>query len=469
MSKISLLIDTGKRAMMNNQTALQTVGHNIANKSTEGYSRQRVELQANVPFSVGRLQIGTGSRASQVTRINNPYLEKQIQKETSNSGFMDARAEALASVEQIYNEQVNKGLSQNMSEFFNAFRELANTPESIATRTFVRDAGQILASDFQRVNSNLVGAQQDLNMQIKTHVVEINQMVKEIANLNEKIAAVEMQGIPDNDERDRRDLLLKKLNEKIDITCSESDNGQVTIVAGRNAILVSGFTALELDTHPSANGDILDVVFKTTAGEAVPLTKTITGGKLGALIEVRDKTIEEFKERVDTLAHTLTSEVNRVHSQGVDLVGRPGLGFFEDPKDVKGAAATMSVNAALKKDVNRVVTGIKEKGVADNTVANVITKLQSLPILNDGTATLDDYYRASISQVGVLAARAKNESESQKNILTQLSNLRESISGVSLDEEATKMIEFQRSFDASARIVRTADEMFNTILGLKPM
>ena len=110
MSKISSMMDVGKRSLANSQTQLQTVGHNIANKSTEGFSRQRVEQVTNVPISEGNLQIGMGARAAQVTRTNNPWLEKQIQREGSNGGYMDTRADALGRVEQVYNEQQNKGL-----------------------------------------------------------------------------------------------------------------------------------------------------------------------------------------------------------------------------------------------------------------------------------------------------------------------------------------------------------------------
>ena len=128
MSKIHGMMDIGKRSMMNSQTALQTVGHNIANKSTEGYSRQRVELQTNEPVGIGKLRIGTGARSAAITRTNNPYLEKQIGKEQANLGFYRGRADALTRVEQVYNEQINKGLNQFIGDFFNAFREFANNP-----------------------------------------------------------------------------------------------------------------------------------------------------------------------------------------------------------------------------------------------------------------------------------------------------------------------------------------------------
>jgi flagellar hook-associated protein 1 FlgK len=462
-------MDTGKRSMMNSQTALQTVGHNIANKSTEGYSRQRVELQSNVPISEGRLQIGTGSKAAMVTRTNNPYLEKQIQKEGAQNGFLEARADAMGRVEQIYNEQMNKGLSQYMGEFFNAFRELANYPESPATRTLVRETAQVLTNDFQRVTRDLQAVQEDLDMQIKTHVEDINQTVKEIANLNEKIAAVEIQGTPANDERDRRDHLLKKLNEKIDITWAENETGQLSITAAKNAVLVSGFSSQELRANQNSTGDRVEVNFKTPSGQLTPITKMITGGKLGALIETRDRTIEDLKGNIDQLAFTFADEVNKVHQQGVDLLGRPGQAFFAELSNINGAASEIKLADTIKRDVNRVVTAMKEKGVADNTVANVIANLQDRTVLVDGTSTMDEYYRSTVGKIGILTQRSQKESEAQKNILGQLTNLRESISGVSLDEEATKMIEYQKSFDASARLIRTADEMFDTVLSLKRM
>ncbi|MFN8945600.1 MAG: FlgK family flagellar hook-associated protein, partial [Pseudobdellovibrionaceae bacterium] len=150
MSKISAMMDVGKRSLSNSQSALQTVAHNIANKSTEGYSRQRVELMTNQPITSGNLQIGMGARAGVMTRTNNPWLEKQIQRENTSLGFMDTQAEALGRVEQVYNEQVNKGLNQYMTDFFNGFRELANNPESLSSRTVVRESAVSLSNDFKR-------------------------------------------------------------------------------------------------------------------------------------------------------------------------------------------------------------------------------------------------------------------------------------------------------------------------------
>ena len=466
MSKISAMMDTGKRSLMNSQTALQTVGHNIANKSTEGFSRQRVELLTNQPIGEGQLQIGMGARAGVVTRVNNPWLEKQIQKEGTNMGYQDSRTNALGRVEQIYNEQANKGLNQYMTDFFNSFRELSNNPESLASRTMVRESAAALTKDFQRVVGQLKDVQEDIDGQIKTTVDEINQISKEIASLNEKIQMVEIQNTPANDERDRRDLLLKKLGEKIDITWAEGKDGMVTVTAGRTAILVSGSGASELKAQETDDRNRIEIFFNGTGAQA-NITKQITGGRIGGALDVRDNIIEDLLHHVDNMAYTLAKEVNSAHIEGFDKSGRPGVLFFEMPESVKGAAGNISLNKTIFNDVSRIAAGAQPGASGDNTVANVISSLQYRQVMDDGKATLDDYYNTQVGQVGAVAQRAVKAQESQKNVLSQLSNIRESISGVSLDEETTKMIEFQKTYDASARLIKTADEMFDTVLNLK--
>ncbi len=468
MAKIHAMMDIGKRAMMNSQTALQTTSHNIANKTTEGYSRQRVEVQTAVPIVEGNKQMGMGTRASAVTRTNNPFLEKQLQKETGGLGMQKGRELALTQVEQVFNEQMNKGLNQYMTDFFNGFRELSNNPESSTTRTMVKEAGEALVKDFKRVDNQLSSIQKDVDQRVISEVDEVNKMIREVGSLNEKIAEVEVQGIPANDQRDRRDVVLKKLNEKIDIHYAEGDQGQVTVSTAGNAILVSGFDHYELQTHENGSDGRIEVFYKQN--ESTPpfkITDRIKGGTIGGALQVRDQVIPDFKDKIDNLAYKVADEVNRAHVEGFDRSGRQGMYFFEMPNDVKGAAQNIAMNDMILEDVNRIAAAAKPNAVGDNTVANVISQLQYKEIMDGDTATMDDYYNSQVGRVGVLAQRAIKTRESQDNILSQLNTIRESISGVSLDEETTNMIEFQRAFDASARVIKTADEMFDTVLNLK--
>lgn len=458
---------------MNSQTSLQTTAHNIANKNTEGFSRQRVESMSNVPIGEGKLRIGMGARPGEVTRINNPFIEKQLETEGTKLGFSEGRASMLARVEQIYNEQANKGLNQFMTEFFNSIRELANNPESLASRTMVKESAEYLANDFKRMDRQLGEVQGDADFRIASKVAEINEITKEIASLNEKVQSVEIQGAKANDERDRRELLVKKLSGLINIRYGESKDGQLSITAGNSAVLVSGFSSRDLFVASTSEGEGkpeggFDIFYKATeTGTPINITKQIRGGEVGGLLQVRDETVAGLREKIDTLAYTLSREINEVHREGFDRYNQKGVSFFNPMEEVKGAASRLSVNKAISADVGRIAAAGQENAPGDNRIANVMSAVQYKKVLSDGSFTVDDFYSSLVGQVGIETQRAQSAYETQVDTLKQLQNIRESISGVSLDEEATKMIEYQKAFDASARLITTADEMMDTVLNLK--
>lgn len=472
MSKIHSMMDIGKRSMMNSQTALQTSGHNIANKSTEGFSRQRVEIQTNVPVGMGKLRYGMGSKTAAVTRINNPYLERQIGNERSLGGFYDGKAEAMGRVESVYNEQQNKGLNQFVADFFASVQEMANTPESLATRTQVRETADFLTKDFKRVNTQLKEITRDLDQQIVSSLDEVNGMTKEIASLNEKIQAVELSGGHANDERDRRDLLLKQIGDRINIRWAEGADSTVTITAGTTGVLVAGYDAKTLVAKPTSESDTkgegnVDIFYLNKEGaEAVNITSQIVGGRVGGTLEVRDKVISDLLGDLDKMAYSFAANMNEAHRGGFNAYNETNMDFFELPTDVRHASANLAVSREILDDVGRIATAGSPSSPGDPRVATKMARLQQAKAM-DGENTFDEFYNSIVGKVGVQSKRAETASATQKDIVKQMNNIRESISGVSLDEEATKLIEYQKSFDASARLIRTADEMFDTVLNLK--
>ncbi|NJM10242.1 MAG: flagellar hook-associated protein FlgK, partial [Bdellovibrionaceae bacterium] len=289
-------------------------------------------------------------------------------------------------------------------------------------------------------------------------------VAREIAQLNEKIQIVELSGVPSNDERDRRELLLKQLGEKVSIKSAESKDGQLTITAAGTAVMVSGYSQRDLSVAATPGRDgkregNFEVFYKSTENSTpVNITKQLKGGEIGGLLEVRDTVVNEFIHGMDELAYKVAEEVNMAHVQGYDRNGRTGNIFFETTQDVPGAAENLKVSEFISNDVGRIAAGAQANAPGDNRLANVLSGLQYKGVFNGGTATLDDHYNSLVGKIGIETQRANSAQEAQTDILGQLKNLRESISGVSIDEEMTKMIEFQKSFDASARLVRTADE-----------
>lgn len=469
MAKIHGLLDVGKRGMMVSQSALQTTSHNIANKSTEGYTRQRVDIVTNAPTDEGNYRIGTGSNLGSISRINNSWLEKQIEREGSLLSFLESRADSMKRIESVVNEQSVQGLNNSMSQFFNSFRELANNPESSVARTVVRDNASGMINSFKDMNRQLDAVTSDLNKTIEFGMSEINSFASEISQLNQKIQDIELnKRASANDERDRRDLLLKKMSEKIDITYAEDKvTGMVNVTAGQTGVLVAGSSSSELMSVTGPDGKAKVIYELGKGGTRVDLTNQIKKGSLGGAINLRDGFVSEIKSNLEELSYNIANEVNKAHAEGFDRFNIQGVNFFNIPEDGQFQVSDLSLNNVIVQDVGRIAAAAKPDAPGDNTVANVIHSLQFKPIMSDGKFTFDDFYNGKVGQIAVETQQASRGFESQKNIVDQLKNTRESISGVSLDEEAAKMIEFQKSFEASARVIKMADEMFDTILNLK--
>ncbi len=476
MAKIHGLLDVGRRGLAVSQTAMNTTSHNIANKTTEGYSRQRVDIESNPAINSGNHRMGTGSKIGAISRTNSPWLEKQVEREGSEFAFLDSKAGALGRLESVMNEQSVKGLNNAISEFFNSFRELANSPESAVPRTQVRESAKQLIKNFQDANTQIRSVTTELNKSIEANVNEVNSLAKEISGLNEKVMQVEISGAHANDERDKRDLLVKKLSEKIDISYAEdSKTGMLSITAGKTGILVSGNTFASMRTDFLPDGSTQIYTQPNEGGAKFEITDQFKRGAIGAALEVRSTTVVDMAESLNELAYTIASEVNNVHLEGFDRYNQQGTSFFDmgrqydEDGNVSGdfSIDSLKLNKQIEKDVGRIAIAAKANAPGDNTVANTLHSLQFKTMMSNGKNTFDDFYNKKVAEVGLLSKQIGSELESQKFSMDQLNNMRESLSGVSLDEEAAKMIEYQKSFEASARMIRTADEMFETIINLK--
>lgn len=470
MAKVHGLLDVGRRSMQLSQSALNTTSHNIANKSTEGYSRQRVDLSTAPAINDGRFRQGTGAMMAGINRVNNPWLEKQIEKEGSNFSFLDAKSNALSGLENVLNEQNVEGINASISKFFNSFRDLANNPESAVPRTQVREAAQTLISTLQDAKRQIDSAAEGVSKTIALNVEHVNSAAKEIAELNEKIMNVEITGGQANDERDRRDLLVKKLSEKMNVSYAEDPKtGMLNVTAGKTAVLVAGTTSTNLRASESEFEGMRIKYDLSENGTAFDITDQFTGGIVGASLSVvgENGEINQLSSGLQEMAYKIASEVNKVHQEGFDRYNQTGKSFFEMPQDGSFSIDNMSLNKEILKDVGVIAVASRPDAPGDNTVANVLQNLQFQKIMGDGQYSFDNFYNSKVGEIGLLAQKTTSAMESQKNTLDQLKNTRESISGVNMDEEAAKMIEFQKSFEASARMIRIADEMFDTVLNLK--
>ncbi|MGE4232178.1 MAG: flagellar hook-associated protein FlgK [Bacteriovoracia bacterium] len=466
------IFNTGKSGLFASRTALATTGHNIANVNTEGYSRQRVETVANDPVYLGQLSLGSGVRINQIHRINDEFLAKQISNEAKYLGQYEEKDVALAQAENIFNEVTNDGLNRLMVRFFNEWRKLGNEPESESLRATVRENAEQLVGDFHRIARSMEDVQKNIDVRIEANVREANELIQRIAGLNQQIKEDELRGSAVADLKDSRDNAVKKLATILDISSATNEKGELTISIRNAGPVISGHLFNKLSTHArkadpamGVPDGSLDVILDAAANSVV--TGKIQNGKLGGLIDARDRIIAEAVQRVDLLAFTFVTKINDIHSSGFSLNNTTGVNFFEQPDVVAGSASNMKVSKAVRYDANNIATAIAPDSPGDNRLVQMIAGLQHQRTMSDGSTTFDDHYNATVATLATETQKNRHVLEHQSSILNQLEKFRESISGVSLDEETTNLIQYQHAFDASAKVIKVADEILDTVLSLK--
>lgn len=459
MSDIYGIMSLAGQALMTQQRAISVTSHNIANVNTPGYSRQQLIMTTNTPLDSSIGLMGNGVRGEAIERIYDRFLSAQISNESQGLGRWDAQKDAVELVEMIFNEADGSGLSQAMSKFWDAWQSLTNNPAGTTERQVLVTASQILATTFNQLSSDLSQSQQDLDLAIQATVADINRLSEQLADLNEKIISSEIGLLSANDYRDQRELMLKELSELIDINTFEDANGAVSVFGANGRPLVTAGQFWQLSTETNATG-LQDVVWVDHAGNTTNISADISGGKLKGYLEVRDGVIVDYINRLDTLAQTLMTDVNSAHQSGFALDGSAGEVFFAGT-----GAADLEVNPNIAGNPVLVAAAADALTVpGDNRKAIEIANLQYQLVMSANTVTYNDYYSSLVRDAGNEVLISDAYYKHQSDMMAQLENQRESVSGVSLDEEMINLIKFQNAYTAAAKLIMTADEMMQTVL-----
>lgn len=462
-------INIALRGLQAQQKGLEVSSHNVANANTPGFTRQRAVLVATTPFPVPALnrplgpgQLGTGVEAATIDRIRDAFLDAQIRYELSSLGRWEERSQALAQVETVFMEPGETGLATLLNQFWNSWQELSKYPESAPVRTTVVETANALAEALRHTYQQLQDIQDNLETSLSIQVQQVNTLTSQISGLNRQIQAIKLAGDQPNDLLDRRDKLLDELSQVLSIQVELHDDGSVT-VTGAGMTLVEKNEATELMV---AISDVEDSY----------------GGKFLGLREAWDQ-VERYKADLDALAKALAGNVNTIHQEGattgdtekgLDLYGNPGGLFFvkEGASDAPTGAGDIAVNPDLISDVNKIAAASGTPSSppvppppGDGTNALAIAQLRNKQVtIGSGTYTIDDFYRNLVARLGVSAHEANRMVENQTTLVDQLKQRRDSLSGVSLDEEMANLIQFQRAYEAAARVIATMDSLLDTII-----
>jgi len=461
-----------RKALQAQQVAIQTTGHNIANANTPGYTRQRVDLAPTIPFSLGPAgSLGTGVDVKGVTRLRDLLLDSQFRDAHQALGRQEAEEATLSQIEGLVGEPSESGLASAMSALFASFQDLANSPTDLSVRTVVRDKARALADQFHRLDDGLERLKIDLNNEILVDVKQVNGLARQIAGLNRQIAISEGGGGTANDLRDQRDQALDDLSKLVGGSVVEETGGQVRVTVGGGLTLVDGFTAvpLEATAFDQNNLSYPDSVRLFLGGNLM----TPGGGRLAGLLNSRNSAsgfVKGFQSQLDVMAKAVVDKVNAIHVAGYGLDGSTGNNLFTFTSPLigtAGAARSIAVDSAIEGDVTKIAAAATADP-GDNSKALALASLQddstAITLPSGGTTTFGAYLSSLVSDLAEQEAGAKRSVSLHTTMGDFLTSRRDQASGVSLDEEMTDLIRFQKAYEAAAHFVTVVNDLLGTLM-----
>lgn len=450
--------EIGRRALTANQLGIDITGQNIANVNTSGYSRRTLQLAETAPTSFSPFAVGSGVSIQGIRAFRDSFIESRIQHEIGIAGYLSARRDALYPVQTALQGADGSGIQNGLSDFFGSFRDLEANPDSVALRSIVAGRATNLANAFNSTAARLNTIRTGTDGQLRATVEEVNRLSDRIATLNVEIRKTENAGGQADALRDSRNELVNQISELTGARTTENDDFTITVTIGEGQPLVSGDKVNYLTVESTPPVGLAKI--KINNVDAVFNDGVIKGYKTA----ISDITTQ--LAALDGLAAQVAERVNALHTTGTDLNGNPGLNFFDTSVPV--TATNLKVNAAIVADSRLVVASPLpqpgQSGTVAGEIANLLTDTNT--VVGTRTGSFSTIFGSLVSEAGEHVRHAADGLQTQAAIIAQASAQREAISGVSLDEEAINLLQYQRAFEAAARFIRVADEMTQTILSL---
>ena len=499
------------RGLMAQQMALNTVGHNISNANTAGYSRQSVGIVSSMPETFagpyGNLQIGTGVDTQSVTRARDEFMDQQYWKENTSLGYAQTQEDLMSQIEGVFTVSSDTGMQKVLDNFWSAWQTLGSNASDDSTRNLVLQRGTELVNTIQQAASNLKDQVTSINTDLKLNVQTVNRIADDILALNQKITMAEVNSPGSaNDLRDRRDLLVDELSEYVPVQVVEDRRGNY-IIQSSNVTLVDAGRTTKLTTDRRIDPDY---GYETQAIQANGQDVEFSGGSLQGLVDMRDGGefgIKGSLNNLSTMSEFLLKDFNAIHRAGYGEDNVSGRNFFGEAVNYYGKQETnpadpgymskndwlqaLAVNTAL---LNQTTNPSGLQMIAAKTLStqgnasgdNAIKLSQALrmnvadllPETEDttdaagtkyqptlgATASLNSFYSSVIGTLGIQSDGASRVVANQKTLVAQIENWRQSTCGVNMDEEMSDMIRFQKGYNAAARLLTTMDEMYDKLI-----
>ncbi len=454
MSSLFDSLQVALKTMGNLQTGISVVNDNVANVNTPGYTRKRVIFEESPPVITPEGAIGTGADVLRIEAARSEFLDRRILSEQQIQGNLAGQQFALEQIESVLYNEGQPGISDQLTKFFNSMSELASDSSSLSRRQVVLGEGAKLADSIRSAYNTLSSLREANRTEAKNSVDKINLLLGQIADLNVELEPLVSLGMDGGSLQDQRQELMGQLADQLDFVSYQDDSGAMTITTSGGTPLVVGGESNRLVLEESNDGIRIKV-------DGADVTADLNNGRLAAYEKIDAETIPSYLAGLNQFAEALADEVNSIHASGAGLDGVSGRDFFTySATDPVG-----SLQVALT-DPAAVAAAAVGAGAGDGTVAQQMADLRDQSVTSLGGNSLADFYSNMVFQSGLDARYVQDSLANQQKVLTQLQNQRDSVSGVSLDEEAVNLILLQRSYQASSRFIQVVNSLLQETMNL---
>lgn len=448
-------LGTALSALYAQRHGMDITGQNVANANTDGYSRQRVRMEAmggvtGAQLHSRRMMAGGGVKVVDFQRLRDSFLELRALQEQSAGAALRTSQTTLARIELSFSEPGPNGLQAQLAEFWSGWDDLANRPGDPGARSQVLERAATVVEGFNRAASDLVGLRASLTDQLRSRLNDVNNAAARIAELNQSIQSATNAGLSPNELLDQRDRLVNELSNLVTVSTRDGAAGSVDVYVGGSALVRGNTTEALGVTVDTVTGDA------TVTWSRLGVAAELAGGETGGLVAAVNTVVPGYQQRLDQVADTFRTTVNTQHVAGDDLVPATPT----DPLFTGSGAAGLAVNPAVAADPNRVAAAAAGAGALD--AGNALAMADLAGLVNGP----DSQYRSLIADLGADAQRANRQVSIQGQIAAQVDAARKAQSSVNLDEEMTNMIAFQHAYDAAARFMTAVDQTLDTLLNM---
>ncbi len=449
---INSVFSIAKSSLFAHQQALAVTSANLANANNPAYTRQVVMFGSTPPDNRATFSFGTGVAVNDVIRLRNNVTDIQIRNNNQKYYEADKKSMVLKQVETLFSEPSEYGLSNLMTTYFNSFDELAVDPQSTPLRTNVVQSAQAISEKVKSIYQGIKQTRSDVRADARNIVSTVNKLVEQIHIANKQIYEASVVGQYSNDLIDQRDAMLDELSQYVNINVNIDENNVANVSIG-GVFATDGLHNVQFKL--TQEGENLYLVNEEGSGRV-----SLSGGSLNGLIDLFNEELPGQISDLESIINAFMENVNEIHRQGYTITDPPetGLDFFSGFEN-----GELTINEDIVNDPYNIA--VSEDGSSGNSkIALMMAELKNQEILNG--KTLSDNYSDYISGIANEINLQEQNAESYSLVLNQLNLQKMEYSGVSTDEEMINVMQYQRSYDAAAKLINVADELLETLLSL---